>query len=244
MLRGRKKCKDKQPMDKKQLNPYEKAQKNEQDALVLQYLPAVRAMAYRLKERLPSSIDVNDLISLGTEEMIKLSRRYKSDQNDSFWGYGRKRVYGAMLDFLRSLDVMSRSNRKLVKAMDIEIDKYFNSHGEEPSEEYLSEVLNEDLEKVRTARNAHMIATTLPINEQINMFAGEQTEDIIEKEDLVEHVKVILQSFDERQQLIIQLYYFEELSLKEISSMLDISESRISQIHKTLIHKIRQSLGA
>jgi len=53
-------------------------------------LPAVRAMAYRLRERLPASVDVNDLISIGTEEMIKLSRRYDKDQNDSFWGYGKK----------------------------------------------------------------------------------------------------------------------------------------------------------
>jgi RNA polymerase sigma factor for flagellar operon FliA len=93
---------------KKQLNAYNQQIKKEQDDLVLQYLPAVRAMAYRMKERLPSSVDVNDLIAVGTEEMIKLSRRYDREQNDNFWGYGRKRVQGSMLDFLRSLDVMSR----------------------------------------------------------------------------------------------------------------------------------------
>ncbi len=229
---------------KKQLNPYEQAQKKVQDDLVLQYLPAVRAMAYRLRERLPSSIDVNDLISIGTEEMIKLSRRYKQDQNDSFWGYGRKRVHGSMIDYLRSLDVMSRSNRKLVKAMDIEIDKYFNEHGEEPDEEYLSEVLGEDLEKIQNARNVSMIASTLPINDQLHIFEGEQTEDIVERDDLLEHIKKILEGLDQRQQLVIQLYYFEELSLKEISAVLDISESRISQIHKSLIRKIREELGA
>ena len=91
-------------LKKQQPNPYSQNLKKEQDELVLQYLPAVRAMAYRLRERLPASVDVNDLISIGTEEMIKLSRRYDKDQNDSFWGYGKKRVYGSMLDFLRSLD--------------------------------------------------------------------------------------------------------------------------------------------
>ena len=90
-------------LKKQQPNPYSQNLKKEQDELVLQYLPAVRAMAYRLRERLPASVDVNDLISIGTEEMIKLSRRYDKDQNDSFWGYGKKRVYGSMLDFLRSL---------------------------------------------------------------------------------------------------------------------------------------------
>jgi len=72
------------PPTNKQLNPYSQNLKKEQDDLVIQYLPAVRAMAYRLRERLPASVDVNDLISIGTEEMIKLSRRYDKDQNDSF----------------------------------------------------------------------------------------------------------------------------------------------------------------
>ena len=63
--------------------------KHSQDSLMLQYMPALRAMAFRLRERLPSSIDINDLISIGTEEMIKLARRYDSSINDSFWGYAK-----------------------------------------------------------------------------------------------------------------------------------------------------------
>lgn len=229
---------------KKQLNEYEKVLRKRQDDLVIQYLPAVRAMAYRLKERLPSSVDVNDLISMGTEEMIKLSRRYNEEQNDSFWGYGKKRVYGSMLDYLRSLDVMSRANRKLVKAIDNETQKYYNKFGEDPSIEYLAEILNEDIEKVRSAKNVSMIATTLPINEQLSIFDGIDTEDTIVQEDLMEHVQKILFMFNDREQLIIQLYYFEELSLKEISDILEISESRISQIHKKMIRKIRERLGS
>lgn len=228
---------------KKQLNAYQQNVKKHQDDLVLQYMPAVRAMAFRLKERLPSSVDVNDLIAIGTEEMIKLSRRYDKEQNDSFWGYGKKRVYGSMLDFLRSLDVMSRANRKLVKAIDHEVDLYYNEHGEEPDDMHLAAVLEEDLDKIRDARNASMISTTLPINEQMSIFAGEETEALVEKDQLIEVIRDILSSHSEREQLIIQLYYFEELNLKEISAILDISESRISQIHKKLIRKIREQLG-
>ncbi len=227
---------------KKQLNAYAQTIKKHQDDLVIQYLPAVRAMAYRLKERLPSSIDVNDLIAMGTEEMIKLSRKYDKDQNDSFWGYGKKRVYGSMLDYLRSLDVMSRSNRKLVKAIEVETTKYLNETGEEPDEEYLADILDEDIEKIRNAKNVSLIATTLPINEQMAIFAGQETEELVEKDDLIEHIKKILDEFKARERLIIQLYYFEELNLKEISKMLNISESRISQIHKKLLSKIREKL--
>jgi RNA polymerase sigma factor for flagellar operon FliA len=70
------------------------------------------------------------------------------------------------------------------------------------------------------------------------------TEEIVERDELIETIKGILQTLKQREQLIIQLYYFEELSLKEISSILNISESRISQIHKKLIIKIRQTLGS
>ncbi|NLC28435.1 MAG: RNA polymerase sigma factor FliA [Campylobacteraceae bacterium] len=228
---------------KKQLNAYNQNAKKHQDDLVLQYMPAVRAMAYRLKERLPSSVDVNDLISEGVEEMIKLSRRYDKEQNDSFWGFGKKRVYGSMLDFLRSLDIMSRSNRRLFKMIEKEIDLHYNEFGEEPDDEQLAEALEEDIEKIKEARNAFMIATTLPINEQMTIFEGDETEAIVEQDQLLEVIQNIIETFKEREQLIIQLYYFEELNLKEISAILEISESRISQIHKKLMSKIREALS-
>jgi RNA polymerase sigma factor for flagellar operon FliA len=228
---------------KKQPNPYSTNIKKEQDALVLQYLPAVRALAYRLRERLPTSIDVNDLISIGTEEMIKLSRRYDKEQNDSFWGYGRQRVHGSMLDYLRSLDVMSRSNRRLVKAVDREIEKYLSTYEEEPTSEYLSELLEESVEKIDDARNGSKVIALMPINEQITILSEEDTSEIVEKDELVELIRTILDRFKEREQLIIQLYYFEELNLKEISGILEISESRISQIHKKLLKQIREELG-
>lgn len=228
---------------KKQLNPYSQNIKKEQDELVLQYLPAVRAMAYRLRERLPSSVDVNDLISIGTEEMIKLSRRYDKDQNDSFWGYGKKRVYGSMLDFLRSLDTMSRANRRLIKMVDHEITAYLSEHGDEPDDAYLAKVLDEDIEKIAEARNSAMIVSVMSLNEQITILSNEDTVQKVEKDELMGMVSQILTTFNEREQMIIQLYYFEELNLKEISDILDISESRISQIHKKLLAKIKEQLG-
>lgn len=231
------------PTLKKQPNPYSQNLKKEQDELVLQYLPAVRAMAYRLRERLPASVDVNDLISIGTEEMIKLSRRYDKDQNDSFWGYGKKRVYGSMLDFLRSLDTMSRSNRRLIKMVDQEITAYLSEHGNEPDDAYLAKVLGEDIEKVAEARNSSMIVSVMSLNEQVTILSGEDTAQKVEKDELLEMIHAILSTFSEREQMIIQLYYFEELNLKEISEILEISESRISQIHKKLLTKIKEQLG-
>lgn len=226
-----------------QKSSYEMELKHAQDALMLQYMPALRAMAFRLRERLPSSIDINDLISIGTEEMIKLARRYDSSINDSFWGYAKMRVYGSMLDYLRELDIVSRANRKLIKAIDREVSKYFNENEEEPSDEYLAEVLGEDIKKIKEARIASDIYSLIPIDEQYNAIENDGTTDRIEKEELVGIIQSVLGTLSKREQMIIQLYYFEELSLAEISEILNITSSRISQIHKDVIKKIRVRLS-
>lgn len=231
-------------LKQKQLNAYQSAIKKEQDDVVIAYMPAVRAMAYRLKERLPSSVDVSDLIGCGVEEMIKLARRYDKEQNDSFWGFAHKRVYGAMLDFLRSLDIMSRANRTLIKSINQEIDIYFNEFEEEPDDEYLAKKLGENIEKIHEARSVGSIISVLPLDDQMGLYSGEDTQDMIEKQDLIEKIEEILNTFGKRDQLMIQLYYYEELSLKEISEIMSVSESRVSQIHKRLLGKLRDKLGA
>jgi len=219
-----------------------KNKNKETNEIVVQFMPAVRAMSFRLKERLPSSIDVQDLISIGMEELIKLSRRYDTEQNDSFWGYAKKRVYGSMLDYLRSLDVISRSNRRLVKAIDTEISKFAGEDMAEPSDEYLAEKLGEPIHKIREAKLASQINTNVPLNEHIMGHKDEDIEKVIEKEQMIESIKDILSTLSDREQMIITLYYYDELNLKEISEILEISESRISQIHKKLVKQLRIKL--
>ena len=226
------------------LNAYEEDLKHKEDELAIKYLPAVKAMAYRLKERLPSSIDFSDLSAIGTEELIKLARRYDEKLNDSFWGYAKKRVYGAMLDYLRSLDILSRASRKLVKSIDYIIQEHMLTHDEEPTDEELALKLNESIEKVHDARIASTIYTVMPLQDQLQVGDEGASLLAIEREELVEIIKKVLATYKEREQMIIQLYYFEELTLKEISDILNITESRISQIHKSVIKKIQESIGA
>ncbi|MEA1920482.1 MAG: RNA polymerase sigma factor FliA [Campylobacterota bacterium] len=217
--------------------------KHQCDELAIAYLPAVKAMSFRLKERLPSSVDFMDLSAIGTEELVKLARRYDEKQNDSFWGFAKTRVYGAMLDYLRSLDVLSRSNRKLVKQINKAVDLYMNDHDDEPSDEELATIIGEDVTKIREARVAAEIYAVMPLDDQLGVGDEGATLAKIERDDLVEVIKHVLENFSEREQMIIQLYYFEELTLKEISAILDITESRISQIHKAVIRKIQNEIG-
>ena len=231
-------------MDCSRANAYVDELKHKEDELAIQYLPAVKAMAFRLKERLPSSIDFCDLAAIGTEELVKLARRYDVKQNDSFWGYAKTRVYGAMLDYLRSLDMVSRSNRKLIKMIDKAITEYMAKNEEEPSNAELAEILGESEDKINDARIASEIYAVMPIDEQLSLTSDSSTLEVVEKENLIEVIERVLETQSERERLIIQLYYFEELSLKEISEVLDITESRISQIHKALLKKIRDTIGA
>ena len=227
---------------KKAINSYANAIKQDRDQLALDYLPALKAMAYRLKERLPSSIEFSDLVSIGTEELIKLARKYDSTINDSFWGYAKMRVHGAMLDYLRSLDCVSRQMRTLIKRVDYEIGRYYNKHQEEPDNKYLSEIIGEEIDKIAEARNASEIYAVMPLDEQLNVAHDEETEQKMEKQELIEVIEQILEKATKNEQLVIQLYYYEELNFREISHILDVSESRISQIHKTILRKIKEEI--
>ncbi len=210
--------------------------------MAIKFLPAVKALAFKLKERLPSSVDVSDLVSIGTEELVKLARRYDEAQNDSFWGYARKRVYGAMLDYLRSLDTVSRTDRKLIKEVDKLVGKYFGEFGVEPEDEYLAEQLGLDIHKVREARTSIGVIGVLPLLEQVQIFKDTEILEEIENDELLERVRKALEGFSEREQTVIQLYYFEELKLEEISEILNITTSRISQIHRHVLSRIREAL--
>jgi len=216
--------------------------KHQEDQLALQYLPAVKAMSFRLKERLPSSIDYMDLCAIGTEELVKLARRYDEAQNDSFWGYAKTRVYGAMLDYLRSLDVVSRASRRLIKEIDVAIEHYLAEHDSEPTNKELAEILSVEEEKIHDARIASDIYTVLPLDDQLGNEYECGTLERMEHEELVDVIKEVLMGFEPREQMIIQLYYFEELTLKEISEIVNITESRISQIHKSVIRQIKESV--
>ena len=113
----------------------------------------------------------------------------------------------------------------------------------EPTDEELSNILNESIEKIHDARIASSIYTVMPLHDQLHIGDEGAALVKIEKDELIEVIKKVLLGYKEREQLIIQLYYFEELTLKEISEVLDITESRISQIHKSVIQKIKQSIG-
>lgn len=222
-------------------NGYSEHIAHSQDELALEHLGRTKAMCYRIKDRLPSFIDVNDLISIATEELIKLARRYDTSINDTFWNYAKTRINGAILDHLRALDVVSRANRKLIKAIDYEVRKFYNEHQIEPSDDELSEILKEDVKKIKDARVASEINLLTPLNDQLDAFETDIAHKI-EQEELVDKIKAVLFSLDDRDAMIVQMYFFDELTLAEIREVMGITESRISQIIKQCLRTIRAEI--
>jgi len=107
----------------------------------------------------------------------------------------------------------------------------------------LSDRLEESVEKIHDARIASSIYTVMPLHDQLQVGDEGAALAQIERDELIDVIKNVLSAYKEREQMIIQLYYFEELTLKEISNILNITESRISQIHKSVIQKIKESIG-
>ncbi len=224
------------------ISAYKEEIKHTKDELAIQFLPAVKAMAFRLKERLPSSIDFMDLYAIGTEELVKLARKYDKTKNDSFWGYAKTRTYGAMLDYLRSLDIVSRANRKLIKRIDAAVEEFLLINAQEPTDDELVVLLlDTSKKKIHEARIASHIYTVMPLEEQLHEANDSAILAVVEQEQLIETIQKILLTLTQREQMVMQLYYFEELTLKEISNILEITESRISQIHKSVIKQIKLS---
>ena len=226
------------------MNAYQKTMQDEQNNLVLDYMPALKALALRMKERLPSSVDLNDLISIGTEEMIKLSRRYDKAKNSSFWGFAKTRVQGAMIDYLRSIDVLSRAQRGLIKQLGELLDEHFIKEGVELSDEEAAKLLDTSEEKISKARIQLDLSFLLPLDEHMSFYYHEEDPyEKIEQDDLIEHINLVLAELKAKEALIIQLYYYEELSLDEIKELTGHSKVRICQLLKSTTKKIAAKLN-
>lgn len=223
------------------------------DQVLIDYLPLVVFEARRMSERLPPMVDVDDLISCGTIGLMDALRRFDPTREVRFRTYAVHRVRGAMLDFLRANDTYSRTVREFVKKMNQAIEKFTNQKGRQPSFKELAFLLN------RSPDELGKKLATLPAGPMLELISenGQEVAPIDElriptEEDLfdVEErrtalIEVINSSLTEREKIVLQFYYWEELGLREIALILAITESRVSQIltqaRKKMFVKLRSN---
>ncbi|MGD8559221.1 MAG: RNA polymerase sigma factor FliA [Gammaproteobacteria bacterium] len=209
------------------------------DELVTRYAPLVKRIAYHLKARLPSTVIVDDLLQAGMVGLLEASRKYDSDQGASFETYAGIRIRGAMLDELRRNDWAPKSVHRKVRDITEAIREIENREGRDARDEEVIKSLNISKDEYyKTLQNisSHRVMSwdELGIDEDaIRTNVGDQKfglQEELEKQNFNEKLTEAIASLPEREKMIVALYYESELNLREIGSVLNVSESRISQL--------------
>jgi len=223
----------------------------EEKELVLSYLPLVEQIAYRLYRHLPRSVDVRDLIGYGVLAVVEALP--KLDKNRNPTAYLKLRIKGAMYDYLRSIDFASRNVRSKEKAIKHALEKLSMEKGGEVSDEELAQFLGEDPEKLKEDLQAISFSYLMSLEEiffegrsyeELFESKEESPEEIVIKKDLREKLLKAIEKLEEKEKLVLQLLYYEELPLKEVAKLLGLSMARISQIKSSAIEKLKSYLAS
>jgi RNA polymerase sigma factor for flagellar operon FliA len=211
-----------------------------------QYLHLVESLAHQLARKLPDCVDVNDLAQEGFMGLRRAVERFNLSRAVKFSTYAQSAIWGAMMDSLRRDDFGSRATRRLATAVQAARGMLAGELGRPPSNAELAAALGLPEEKI-TAINQWSEATTLATMTPSAEDRRLQIEDPRAADPALEAQRrdlreLILRGFDPTERLLIILYYFEELTMREIGETLGISESRVSQMHTLLVRRIRADL--
>ena len=208
----------------------------------------VKRTAFHLKSRVPPNVDVDDLIQAGLEGLVQASKSFDSSKNVSFEGFAKVRVKGAMLDEVRRLSYATRTTVSLKKEQSEAIEHLANLKGREPTSAEIASYLGKDLNVYEKERLIAQGSETLSsdTNEYLVSEEIDETANPADRVDLEETLGILQElivDLPERTQLVLSLYYVEELNLKEIAEVLSVSEGRVSQILSEAATKLRKRMG-
>ena len=218
--------------------------------LIEEYIGLVKVVAGRMYNFYGSKIEYDDLVGFGVMGLIDSIERFDM-KNIKFETYAQIRIKGTIIDNIRKLDWIPRSLRKKSKEIQYGMSKLENELGRTPSNEELSQHLNMSLKELEEtlADISNFNMTSL---EDLLVNKGEYNidddkeknipEQIFEKKEIKEILSRIVDELPEKEKMVISLYYYEELTYKEIGYIMELSESRISQIHSKAILKIKNQL--
>ena len=234
--------------------------KDVRDRLILTYAPLVKYVAGRLGAGLPAHVDESDLVSYGLLGLIDAIERFNPERNVKFETYAISRIRGAIIDELRSLDWVPRSVRARARAIERAIAQLEARLMRAPTDEEIAaklglsqEELDESLLEIsRSSIGALDELWSSPTGSGDAVALVDALEDPhavapggeIETTELKETIGEGIAALPEREKLVITLYYYEELTLREIGEVLGVTESRVSQLHTKAILRLKARLGA
>ena len=227
---------------------YLKNEQKDQTELVRKHAGLVKRIAYHLVGRLPSSVDVDDLIQAGTIGLLMAGRNYSPDKGANFETYAGIRIRGAMIDELRKSDWTPRSVHRKIREVSEAISEIENRTGTKARDQDVAEALGistaEYHEILRDATASKLFSLDQPHDDSGDPLQVENEEDLEPSEMLQEQTRrqrliELIEDLPEREKLIMSLYYDDELNLREIGEVLGISESRVCQIHGQALLRLR-----
>jgi len=224
------------------------------DRLVIDNVGLVKAMAGRLANRLPSQVEVSELISVGVLGLIDAAGRFNPALGVPFSAFARRRIHGAMLDSLRDLDWAPRTLRKLRRDVDAAIARLRNQLGREPESEEIARALDVSeaeydrmLDQLRSVDLATMRQSSVDNDGagalDVSIDLGEGPLQALERKELREHLARAVVQLPERERHILALYYEQELTLAEIGKVIGVGESRVSQLRTQALARLRSMLA-
>jgi RNA polymerase sigma factor for flagellar operon FliA len=226
----------------------------DRDALVTDCLPLVKFIAHRISSRLPAHVDVDDLIHSGILGLMDAVKKFEPDRNVKFKTYAEQRIRGAILDGLRDLDWVPRSLRRKKKDIETAYHLLEQQHGRAASDEEVAAHLGLTLEELQHSLDdlkGVTLGTFIDAGENgegENLISfvpdpdGENPHILLQARELKTILKTAVDRLPTKERFVVQLYYFDELTMKEIGTLLNITESRVSQLHTKSMLRLRGKL--
>jgi RNA polymerase sigma factor for flagellar operon FliA len=229
----------------------------DRNALIKQYQPLVRRLAHHMMVKLPANVQVDDLIQVGLIGLSEALTRYEAAQGVQFETFATQRIRGAMLDELRENDWMSRGSRKSQKDIEQALRRLEHQLGRSPLESEIAVELGMTLADYQTllgkVRGTQLVylEDMSRSHEDDDSFLDRHVADsdadpvnMLRDHRLREALVAAIKNLPEREQFIMSMYYEQDMNLKEIAAVLDVTESRVCQLHSQSIARLRAKMRA
>ncbi len=226
------------------------------EKIILEYAPLVKVVAGRLSMYLGYNVEYEDLVSYGIFGLIDAIDKFDCMKDVKFETYASLRIRGAILDQIRKMDWIPRTIRQKQKRIDAAIKEIETQYGRSATDEEIAKILGITDEEYLDWQSQMKITSVVSLNEfleqgsEVSNEAGstrsaafDSPEEILERDELKKMLVQALELLTEKERKVILLYYYEDLTLKEISNILEVSESRISQLHTRALQKMRGRMG-
>ncbi len=243
---------------KKLWDEYSKTRTQEvRDKIILEYAPLVKLVAGRLSMYLGYNVEYEDLVSYGIFGLMDAIDKFDLSLNIKFETYASQRIRGSILDQIRKMDWIPRTIRQKQKKIDTVMRTIEAEKGRQATDEEIAEGLGISDEEYVEWQSQMKVTNVVSLNEFLDQgseipadmsYNNQQArfdgpEEVIEQEELKKMLAEALELLSEKEKKVILLYYYEDLTLKEISSILEVTESRVSQLHTRALQKMRGRMG-